>query len=113
MRVGDFRADVVSKWIGERFDGELHAKRIASLSDGVLGVLNSASLAVSTIGLALAQAHGLNAKHATKQVDRLLSNPGIDPGRLFTLWVRQAIGEEREPVVAMDWCRVRPSTGSG
>ena len=103
MRVGDFRADVVSKWIGERFDGELHDKRIASLSDGVLGVLNSASLAVSTIGLALAQAHGLNAKHATKQVDRLLSNPGIDPGRLFTLWVRQAIGEEQEPVVAMDW----------
>jgi hypothetical protein len=103
MRVGDFRADVVSKWIGERFDGELHAKRIASLSDGVLGVLNSASLAVSAIGLSLAQAHGLNAKHATKQVDRLLSNPGIEPGRLFTLWVRQAIGEEREPVVAMDW----------
>jgi len=36
MRVGDFRADVVSQWVGECFDGELHAKRIASLSDGVL-----------------------------------------------------------------------------
>ena len=103
MRVGDFRADVVSRWVGECFDGELHAKRIASLSDGVLGVLNSASLAVSAIGLALAQAHGLNAKHAIKQVDRLLSNPGIDLGRLFTPWIRQAIGEERKLVVAMDW----------
>jgi hypothetical protein len=103
MRVGDFRADVVSRWVGECFDGELHAKRIASLSDGVLGVLNSASLAVSAIGLALAQAHGLNAKHAIKQVDRLLSNPGIELGRLFTPWIRQAIGEERELVVAMDW----------
>jgi len=103
MRVGDFRADAVLKWVGERFDGELHAKRVASLSDGVLGVLNSASLAVSAIGLALAQAHGLNAKHATKQVDRLLSNKGIDLGRLFTPWIRQAIGEDREIVVAMDW----------
>jgi hypothetical protein len=103
MRVGDFRADAVLKWVGERFEGELHAKRVASLSDGVLGVVNSASLAVSAIGLALAQAHGLNAKHATKQVDRLLSNKGIDLGRLFTPWIRQAIGEDRDIVVAMDW----------
>jgi hypothetical protein len=103
MRVGDFRADVVSKWVGECFEGELHAKRVASLSDGVFGVLNSASLAVSAIGLSLAQAHGLNARHAAKQVDRLLSNEGIDLGRIFTPVIRQAIGEEREPVVAMDW----------
>jgi len=103
MRVGDYRADAVSKWVGEWFDGELHAKRIASLSDGVFGVLNSASLGVTAIGLALAQAHGLDAKHATKQVDRLLSNPGIDLGRLFTPHIRQAIGEERELVIAMDW----------
>jgi hypothetical protein len=103
MRVGDFRADAVSKWVGQCFNGELHAKRIASLSDGVFGVLNSTSLAVSAIGLSLAQAHGLEAKHATKQVDRLLSNPGIDLGRMFTPVIRQAIGEEREPVVAMDW----------
>ena len=94
---------MVSRWVGERFDGELHAKRIASLSDGFLGALNSASLAVSAIGLSLAQADGLNAKHATKQIDRLLSNPGIDMGRVFTPVIRQAIGEEREPVVAVDW----------
>ena len=103
MRVGDFRADAVSGWVGAFFDGELHAKRIASLSDGVLGVLHSASLAVSAIGLSLAQARGLKAKHAIKQVDRLLSNPGMDLGRLFTPWIRQAIGEDRDIVVAMDW----------
>ena len=79
MRVGDFRADMVSQWVGKCFDGELHAKRIASLSDGVLGVLHSTSLAVSAIGLALAQAHGLKAKHATKQVDRLLRRHGLLP----------------------------------
>jgi hypothetical protein len=103
MRVGEFRADVVSRWVGEFFDGELHAKRIASVSDGVFGVLNSASLAVSAIGLSLAQAYGLNAQHATKQVDRLLSNKGIDLGRIFTPVIRQAFGEDREIVVAMDW----------
>jgi hypothetical protein len=103
MRAADFRADVVSKWVGEFFDGELRAKRIASLSDGVFGALNSASLAVSAIGLSLAQARGLNAKHSTKQVDRLLSNKGIDLGRIFTPVIRQAIGEERELVIAMDW----------
>jgi hypothetical protein len=29
MRVGDFRADMVLRWVGERFEDELHAKRIA------------------------------------------------------------------------------------
>ena len=53
--------------------------------------------------MALAQAHGLKAKHATKQVDRLLSNPGVDLGRLFTPWIRQAIGDDWEIDVAMDW----------
>ena len=103
MRIGDFRCDAVAAWVGEFFEGELHAKRIASLNDGVSGVLHSASLAVSAIGLSLAPARGLKAKHAIKQVDRLLSNPGIDLGRLFTQWIRQAIGEDREIVVAMDW----------
>ncbi len=42
--VGDFRADAVLKSVGERFDGALHAERVASLSDGMLGVLNWASL---------------------------------------------------------------------
>ena len=70
------------------------------------GVLHSRSLAVSAIGLALAQAHGLKAKHATKQVDRLWSNPGVDLGRLFTPWIRQAIGDDREIDVAMDWTEI-------
>ena len=82
---------MVSRWVGECFDGELHAKRIASLSDGVLGVLHSTSLADSAIGLALAQAHGLKAKRANQQIDRQLSNPGVDLGRLFTPWIRKPL----------------------
>ena len=54
----------------------LHAKRLLSLADAALWVVTSASLAVSMIGHALAQARGLIDKNAVKRVDRLLSNQG-------------------------------------
>jgi hypothetical protein len=54
------------------FQHDLHAKRVEALSGATLGVMTSASLAVSVIGQALAQARGLVPKHAIKQVDRLL-----------------------------------------
>lgn len=60
------------------FGGDLHSKRIVSLTNATLGVVRSASLAVNTIGQGLALARGLVTKHAIKQVDRLLSNEGID-----------------------------------
>ena len=50
----------------------------ASLAGATLGVMQAASLAVAMIGQALAQARGLVTKHAIKQVDRMLSNNGID-----------------------------------
>jgi hypothetical protein len=103
MRKEDFRAGVVAGWTGEFIDGILHAKRIQSLSDAVLGALNASSLAVSCIGHAMAEAHGLNTRHATKQIDRLLSNPGIDLAKLFTPWVRKAVGDRLKIDVAMDW----------
>jgi hypothetical protein len=60
------------------FDGDLHAKRVLSLTNATLGVIKTTSLAVNTIGHGLALARGLATKHAIKQVDRLLSNEGID-----------------------------------
>jgi hypothetical protein len=36
-------------------------------------------------------AQGDISKHAIKQVDRLLSNPGIDVKELFTLWVQTTL----------------------
>ena len=82
---------------------DLHVKRIASLADATLGVMQSASLAVAMIGHALAQGRGLVTKHAVKQVDRLLSNAGIDVWDSFARWVPQQIGERRDILVAMDW----------
>lgn len=38
-----------------------------------------------------------------KQVDRLLSNQGIDVWELFGHWVPQVVGARQDIVVAMDW----------
>ena len=54
------------------FGEEIHAKRVASLTDGVDGVLHAATLGIRAIGQGLAAAQGLVPKHAIKQVDRLL-----------------------------------------
>jgi hypothetical protein len=61
---------------------DVRAKRVYSLANATLGVMSSASLAVNTIGQGLALARGGNTKHAIKQVDRLLSNQGIEVGEL-------------------------------
>ena len=97
------RFDEVRSFIGEVYGPDLHAKRIASLAGATLGVMTAASLAVAMIGHALAQARGLVTKHAVKQVDRLLSNDGIDVWDSFTHWVPHQIGRRQELLVAMDW----------
>jgi hypothetical protein len=93
----------VRSFISELYGADLHAKRIESLTGATLGVMQSASLAVAMIGQALAQARGLVTKHAVKQVDRLLSNSGIDVWDSFARWVPHQIGERRDILVAMDW----------
>ena len=93
----------VGGFIGEVYGGDLHAKRVSSLAGATLGVMQTASLAVAMIGQALAQARGLVTKHAIKQVDRLLSNNGIDVWDSFARWVPHQIGEQRDILVAMDW----------
>ena len=103
MRAPKERFDFVHQFLKRVFIDDLHAKRVLSLANGALGVMTGAALAVSLIGQALAQARGLFAKSAIKQVDRLLSNAGVVPWDLFASWVRELVGERREIVVAMDW----------
>jgi hypothetical protein len=85
------------------FAGDLHAKRVLSLANATLGVIRSASLAVNTIGHGLALARGLASKHAIKQVDRLLSNQGIDIDAALRRWVAYVVGARTSINVAMDW----------
>jgi hypothetical protein len=101
-RLGSRLKDV-ENFIDEMFEGDMHAKRVYSLANATLGVMTSASLAVSVIGQALAQARGLLTKHAVKQVDRLLSNQGIVVWECFAYWVPEVVGARKELLLAMDW----------
>jgi Transposase DDE domain len=93
----------VRKFLDGVLDEDIHTKRVESLANATLGVMTGASLAVAVIGRSLAQARGLLTKHAVKQVDRLLSNPGIDVWDLFASWVPEIVGPRQSIVVAMDW----------
>ena len=85
------------------FAEDLHAKRVLSLSQCTLGVIHAASLAIHSIGIGMAEARDVDPKHAIKQVDRMLSNKGIDVWALFRLWVPFVLGERRDIVVTLDW----------
>ena len=95
--------EVTHRFLSGLFGEDVHAKRVSSLANATLGVVSSASLAVNTIGQGLALARGRLPKHAIKQVDRMLSNPGIDVDELSKRWVAHAVGSRPKIVVAMDW----------
>ena len=99
----DGRLGEVRSFIGELYGPDLHGKRIDALAGATLGVMAAASLAVAMIGQALAQARGLVTKHAVKQVDRLLSNDGIDVWDSFARWVPHQVSGCGDILVAMDW----------
>ena len=75
----------------------------AVLANATLGVLASASLAIHAVGRGLAQAMGTLTKHGVKQVDRLLSNRGVDVGTFFAYWTPYIVGARKEVIVALDW----------
>ncbi len=97
------RIATVRDVLGGIYGPDLHAKRINALSAATLGVMTGASLAVAAIGQALALARGLTTKHAIKQVDRLMSNAGIDVWASFARWIPRQIGTAQDILVAMDW----------
>ena len=93
----------ILKFINSMFEGDVHAKRVYSIANAVLGVIVNASLSIFAIGQGLALAQGLNTKHAVKQVDRLLSNAKVDVHSYFSYWVPYIIGHRKKIIVAMDW----------
>jgi len=101
----------VHQFLRTLFADDLHAKRVLSLAGATLGVIEFASLAVAMIGQGLVLARGRLTKHAIpldalasgKQVDRLLSNPGIDVDALLVHWVPYVVGRRTDITVAMDW----------
>lgn len=103
MRENAIGFEVVEKFVREAVGDDMHAARVLSLANSVLGVLHAAALGVTTIGKALAQARGLLPRSGVKQVDRLLSNSKLDVWELFSSYVPHVIGGRTEVVVALDW----------
>jgi hypothetical protein len=66
--------DKVFGFVNSAFGNTMHLKRVQSLANVALGLLHSEELILHKIGEGLAFAKELDKKHATKQVDRLLSN---------------------------------------
>lgn len=97
------KVDDVFEFTDGIFGYGMHAKRIQSLSNATLGVIQTGSLAVHAIGAGLAQACELQQKHTIKQVDRLLSNPKLNVWSLFDDWVPYIVADRKEIVVSMDW----------
>ena len=97
-----WRHDLLN-FITTLYEGDLHAKRVLSLAKATVGVLTSASLAIHAVGRGLAQAMGTLTKHGVKQVDRLLSNRGVDVWAFFAYWTPFIVGARTEVVVALDW----------
>ena len=93
----------VSRIIERMVGDDMHTKRVASVTNAVVGVVHAASLSIHAIGAGLAGAAGLHAKHAIKQVDRLLSNPALRVWTLFADWVPYVLAARTAIVVALDW----------
>ena len=98
-----FRSGPVKQFLEFLLANDYHAKRVTSMADATLGVLQANALGIHAIGHGLAYARGLADKHAIKQVDRLMSNAGIEPWDMFDLWVPAMVGERKEIMVVLDW----------
>jgi hypothetical protein len=93
----------ISSVVKEVYGNGLHQKRQLSLSLAAMGLLASESLFLHRLAEGLVDTRGGNKKHATKQIDRLLSNKGISVWDCSESWVRYVLKGEQEITVALDW----------
>ena len=93
----------VYDYVSSIFSETMHLKRVESFANAAIGLLYSEELILHKMGAGLAQAKGLDKKHATKQIDRLLSNKKFDIWKECEAWVSYVIAQYHEIVVSMDW----------
>lgn len=82
---------------------DLHAARLDSMARYSTSIMRSVRASIAAIGTAYAEMEELRPKHGIKQVDRFLSNKGIDVAALTPDWVRFVLGGRPEVIVALDW----------
>src|SRR5262249_13294936 len=85
------------------FGQDMHAARVQSLANGVVGVLMAAFVSVAAIGQAYALQAGIKGKSGIKQVDRLLSNGGLDIEAIQKEWMKFVVAARKQIVIALDW----------
>jgi len=90
-------------FVNRVFGMDMHAMRVLSLANGVAGVLNTAVLSVHGIGQAYARLARITPKAGVKQVDRTLSNDGIEVDAVMRRWAQYVVGTHPSVVVALDW----------
>src|SRR5271154_6013065 len=90
-------------FLDKLFGQDMHAARVASLANGVVGVLMAAVVSIHAIGQAYAAVAKITAKSGIKQIDRLLSNPLLDVEEVQKSWVKFVVGVRKQIVIAMDW----------
>jgi hypothetical protein len=98
LRLGHTR-----RFVSRVFGGDLHALRVISLANGVVGVLNAAVLSIAAIGQAYARVANITPKSGVKQVDRMLSNDGLELSTVMQRWVTFIVGTAESIVIALDW----------
>jgi hypothetical protein len=81
----------------------LHQRQVLSFSHGVLGAMYSERAGLAHFGRAMARVRGASAKHAIKQLDRLLSNDKIPDDEVFRRLLGFALSNRSACVVALDW----------
>lgn len=81
----------------------VHAKRLDSISNAVVGLMTASVQAIHAIGQAYAQIARISANSGVKQIDQLLSNSHIEMQSLLRLWVQFVVGTRRELLLAMAW----------
>jgi hypothetical protein len=93
----------VRNMIENVFGDDMHAARVTSLTNGVVGVLHAAVLAVHAIGQAYAKVANIQPRSGVKQIDRYLSNDGFIMADILKAWVAFVVGVRKEIVLALDW----------
>lgn len=81
----------------------LHSKRAESLANYSVGTMHASSVAIHAIGAAYASVAHIKPKHGVKQVDRYLSNEGIDVAALTPEWAKYVLGSRTRVNVIVDW----------
>src|SRR6266568_3088690 len=98
-----FGLEHTREFLDKLLGDDIHAKRVLSLANGVAGILSGAVLSIHAIGQAYARLADIEPKSGIKQLDRLLSNKGIDLDVMMPLWIEFVIAARTSLVVALDW----------